>query len=298
MVLTDIDKDFVEIINNLNRNGFRPFSSCDGVDKNHIEAGKEIPGDAYINFLNSDNILNLMAVMLRDKDNFSIDVDNLSHVEPYMYFENKIDGISNGVRFSNHNGELTDYFSKIVNGVINKEIVPREEEKKLLMELDSVLEDENTNLHFVVYLNTWNNNKDKRINSMYIETKFGLGYDYDLDELTNEISEKLGIDITSPYELEGRDEYIDKDRNILTYIYLNNEHASKIPDLIRYCKEREKDLKRIERVHSDISEEEMYEEYERYEASLKEQFEEYDDYEYDSEEYRLDKNDVPDDIGI
>lgn len=70
MKITGIDKDFEDIIYYLDKNGFKPFASCDGVEANHVNP-KDV-NKAYICFLKSPKIINLMAELLKDRENFNI----------------------------------------------------------------------------------------------------------------------------------------------------------------------------------------------------------------------------------
>lgn len=126
MTKKEIDKDFVEIIDYLNKMGFKTFSSCDGVLANHKK--KEEVDLAYVAFLKSPKIIELMTVFLRDKEHFQIMISNNSQAEPYYYLDNLIQGNVYNVGFSNKNGELTAYFEKIIRSLSEEKIKVSEQE--------------------------------------------------------------------------------------------------------------------------------------------------------------------------
>ena len=71
MKISGIDKDFVDIIEYLNENGYKTFASCDGVLEHHAD-DIVVPSSAYISFLKSPKIIDLMAQFAKDKDKFII----------------------------------------------------------------------------------------------------------------------------------------------------------------------------------------------------------------------------------
>ena len=126
MKISGIDKDFVDIIYYLDSKGFKPFASCDGVWANH-ENPNEV-GDAYISFLKSPRIIELMAEFLKDGENFDVMLKSDSHEGPYELYGNIISGTTYNVYFSNKNGEKTDHFKNIIKKTVEKEhSVPSDE---------------------------------------------------------------------------------------------------------------------------------------------------------------------------
>ena len=105
MQVSEIDKDFIDIVNILNANGLRPFSSCDGVESHHTEEDK--PLCAYIGLLESKKGIDLLVACLRDKSNFDVIMENNTHKEAYMLYGNRIDGNAYLIFFDNSEGERT-----------------------------------------------------------------------------------------------------------------------------------------------------------------------------------------------
>lgn len=248
MKITDIDKDFVDIINNLNDSGFRPWASCDGVDRNHDPDKKPI--HAYISFLNSSNIIDLMSALYKDKENFSIEIRTPSHVYPYYYYENLIEGLIFSVRFENHNSERTDYFSRIINGVIDKSIKVGQDETRLLTDISNLLgHDDNSLLYLEVCLNYryhMTSCLDERINSISIGSKSGSNRCLDMEEALNKVSQDYGLEVVEYYDkkfVDKHKEFIYKVGQYYFNVYLTDENVNKIPEIIQKVQEMEKDLK-------------------------------------------------------
>ena len=112
MKISGIDEDFVDIIDYLDSKGFSPFASCDGVLAHH--ENKEKPTSAYIAFLKSNRIIDVMLAFLRDKSNFSVSLSNSTHTDSYDLYGNIIEGNTYQVYFDNLQGQLTEYFKRIV----------------------------------------------------------------------------------------------------------------------------------------------------------------------------------------
>ncbi len=70
MKISGIDKDFVNIINYLDENGFKPYASCDGVEENHLES--QPAALAYISFLKVMALLILWLLLKEIRKNFRI----------------------------------------------------------------------------------------------------------------------------------------------------------------------------------------------------------------------------------
>ena len=119
MKISGIDKDFEDIIYYLDNNGFKPFASCDGVEANHIEPNKV--HDAYIAFLKSPRINDLMAEFLKEKENFNIVLTSENHFSPYELYGNIISGVTYDVHFSNKLGENTQYFKDVIRRLIGNQ---------------------------------------------------------------------------------------------------------------------------------------------------------------------------------
>ena len=137
MKISGIDEDFVDIINYLDKIGYKPFASCDGVLAHHDDP--EMVDDAYISFLESPKIVELMASFLKD-GKFTITFENATRQKPYDLYGNEITGNHYSVYFSNLEGELTSYFMDIIMQT-TKENIDKDDVAKL-SKLSSILEED------------------------------------------------------------------------------------------------------------------------------------------------------------
>ena len=248
MKISGIDKDFVDIIDYLNNKGFYTYASCDGVLEHHENKNKPIK--AYIAFLKSDKIVDVMAVFLRDKSNFSVSLSNSTHTCPYELYGNIIKGNTYQVNFYNLQGQLTEYFKKIVIGTVDEKISISDEEIEKLIKLDECLEKtEDSEISFTVELNREYQpftNKSGKTNCLIIRTKEGLGYNKNMQELAQIISEKFGISLKKDEygeNFENVDEFMvpQFDRCSLEYCF-KDEDLSKVIDIIELTRIKEKSL--------------------------------------------------------
>ncbi len=251
MKINEIDEDFVDIIDYLNNKGFCPFSSCDGVLAHH--ENKDKPTNAYIAFLKSGRIIDLMVALLRDKSNFSISLSNSTHTYPYELYGNILEGNQYIVGFDNLQGQLTEYFEKIVKGVADEKILISDEEKEKLMRLDECLEKtKESEINFIIDLNVEYQpftNRRGKTNRLFIRTKDGMNYDRNMQEMSQIISEKFGIPLKKDEygeNFEDADEFIVAgfDRRYLEY-YFKDEDLSKVIEIIELTKNKEKSLETL-----------------------------------------------------
>lgn len=249
MVVSEIDEDFVDIINLLNENGFKPFSSCDGVLSHHTPENR--PLGAYIAFLKSDGIIDLFTAMTRDNSDFIVEFSNNAHMFAYEYFGNIINGDLCTIRFDNEYGEKTGYFKQIITGIINGEIVVSDDEKEQLQQLSECLDmTENSELCFIVSKNCKYQpgmRKNGRTNKLTIRTRVDLGYERNMKECANLISKKFGIVLRSDnyYDenFEDLEEFIVPEFDNCSLQYFSpDQDLTKIMQIIDYVKEHEKDL--------------------------------------------------------
>lgn len=173
MKVSGIDADFVELIDELVAAGFRPFASCDGVEAHHA---KENPATyAYIAFMNSPKIIELMAAFQRDSDVFSVSLETQSSKSPQELYGNLIEGNRFNVYFHNQRGQYTDYFKKIIAGVIDGTISISDEEKDFLERLSAELGSyKDSDLSIGLTMNTTYQpymNKPGKTNMLAIHTK-------------------------------------------------------------------------------------------------------------------------------
>lgn len=199
MKKSNIDKDFIDIIDYLINMGFKPFSSCDGVLANHADP-KSVTA-AYISFLKSKKIIELMAAFLKSENskNFEINIQNNSFSYPYEYLGNIISGNRYTVYFDNKNGNATSDFEKIIKSVAENKISILDNEIQILSNIDKAISDDgNSNLNFSISLNSKYQPYIKRtnsINKLLITTKENLNSNNykDMNFLCNILSKKFGI---------------------------------------------------------------------------------------------------------
>lgn len=245
MKISNIDKDFVNIINYLDKVGFKPFASCDGVVANHDDPDSVI--SAYISFLKSPQIIDLMAVFLRDKETFEVTISNNTHNKQYYLYDNLIDGNNFSVYFSNKDGKVTDYFEKIIMNVVDKNINIPSDKKEILNKLSEILEDdENSDLYFRVSFNSKYQpymRKNGKINVLNINTKAGCKYYRDMNELIEMLSKQYVITKKSDGlgESYAEDEFA-VSRDSSCEIYFKDEYVEQILNQINYIKEIEQTL--------------------------------------------------------
>lgn len=248
MIVEGIDEDFVNIMEYLNNNGFRTFASCDGVLEHH-DKPEEVIG-AYISFLKSPKIIKLMAEFLKQKDKFSVVINNNTTLEPYYIYGNQIEGMRYGVYFSNEYGELTQEIEKIIMQLNEKE--PISEEERKIEKINNTLEkaDEQCDLSFNVYLNIEMN---RHINMLDIFTKDDGGYYRDMRNLGEKLSNKFETKIKSLKLGEISESEICTYNNIEQFaiidekgqsytMYFRDEKLSEILNYISYIKDIYKQL--------------------------------------------------------
>lgn len=224
MKISGIDPDFINIIDYLDEKGYKPFASCDGVLANHDSP--EQVYEAYISFLESPKIVELMAKFSKDAK-FRIDIGNSTHKNPYELYGNEIEGNQYSVYFSNENGELTSHFEDVIMQVEKESVSSNEVEK--LGKLSSILkDDENSNLYFNVSISS-----GMEDNTLSISTK-GDCEKRDMDELINMLYERfsedeIAVDIFSK-------------KNTQFNIWFSDEQFEQILELISYSKSIENDI--------------------------------------------------------
>lgn len=228
MKISGIDPDFINIIDYLDEKGYKPFASCDGVLANHDSP--EQVNDAYISFLESSKIVELMAKFSKDPK-FRVDISNSTKKNPYELYGNEIEGNQYSVYFSNKNGELTSHFEDVIMQVEKENTSSNEVEK--LGRLSSILKDDkNSNLHFNVSLNS-----RMEPNTLHISTKVECEK-RDMDELINMLYERFSED-------EIAVDFFSK-RNTEFNILFSDEQFEQILELISYSKSIEGDIPILE----------------------------------------------------
>ena len=262
MKVSEIDEDIADIVEYLNDNGFRPYSSCDGVLAHHDEDNK--PTYAYLAFLKSDRIIDVLAAFLRDKDNFFVSLSSSTHMHPYELYGNMISGNTYQVYFDNLQGQLTEYFKKIIKGVVDEKIAISDDEKEGLVRLDECLrKDEDSELSFIVELNREYQpytGKSGKTHMLTITTKEGLSYSRNMQELAQIISKQFGITLKKEEfgeSFDDVDEFIvpQIDKCSLHYCF-NDDDLKKVIEIIEAARAKEKSLGTME-----INEPDDYDDY-------------------------------------
>ena len=274
MKISGIDKDFVDIVYYLDNMGFKPFASCDGVEANHKE-----PNDvskAYIAFLESDKIIDLMAAFLKDKEKFSISLGSESHFKPYEMYGNLISGTTYQVSFLNEIGQNTDYFESIIRMIAEEKEPISSEDNRDLEILDKTLkENSESDLSFRVSFSEEYKpymGKNGRINELIIQTKVEEGrieenvwikQERDLEVLAGILANKYNI----PRRIDGKEEKYPEIEFIISEIdktscsiYFTYEHLPQILEIIKYAREIAHTLPVFESKEWVGSDEELYNE--------------------------------------
>lgn len=229
MKISGIDEDFVDIINYLDKIGYKPFASCDGVLAHHNDP--EMVDDAYISFLESPKIVELMASFLKD-GKFTITFENATSQKPYDLYGNEIAGNRYSVYFSNRESELTSYFKDIIMQK-TKENIDKDDVAKL-SKLSSVLEDdEESELTYSVSLNS-----RMEPNRLSIGTKKDCEHKKDMYALIDILYDQFPDDeITIDYFTKRSSEFD---------IIFSDEQFDQILEVISYCKDIEHTLPILE----------------------------------------------------
>ncbi len=170
--------------------------------------------------------MDLMAAFLRDKEMFEVSISSNSHVNPYDYFGNIISGNTYQVYFENKQGELTNYFERIIEGVNEKSIDIKEEEKEQIKKAAEFLnKTEDSELQYGIHLNGEYQpymRKDGKTNFITIMSKEELEEARDMEACSKLISEKFGIPIKEEGYSESFDdveEFIVAQKSYLQYFF-------------------------------------------------------------------------------
>ena len=123
----------------------------------------------YIIFKECDEIVDLLTVLNRDSDNFSIMISNKNNEMNY------------GVFFDNKNSEMSEYFTKIVYGFLQEEIRLKGKERDFLSRINERLKKSvNGDLSYSINLNDEYfeyMNKTGKTNIISIRSKSGIDMD-------------------------------------------------------------------------------------------------------------------------
>ena len=189
----------------------------------------------YIIFKECDEIVDLLTVLNRDGDNFSIMISNKNNEMNY------------GVFFDNKNSEMSEYFTKIVYGFLQEEIRLKGKERDFLSRINERLKKSvNGDLSYSINLNDEYfeyMNKTGKTNIISIRSKSGI----DMDDFA-----KFFAKNTNLKKIQNDNDYIDSSNFIestidrrTAIINLDKSNVNKIVDVIDFSNDMVKSLNRV-----------------------------------------------------
>ena len=189
----------------------------------------------YIIFKECDEIVDLLTVLNRDSDNFSIMISNKNNEMNY------------GVFFDNKNSEMSEYFTKIVYGFLQEEIRLKGKERDFLSRINERLKKSvNGDLSYSINLNDEYfeyMNKTGKTNIISIRSKSGI----DMDDFA-----KFFAKNTNLKKIQNDNDYIDSSNFIessidrrTAIINLDKSNVNKIVDVIDFSNDMVKSLNRV-----------------------------------------------------
>ena len=189
----------------------------------------------YIIFKECDEIVDLLTVLNRDGDNFSIMISNRNNEMNY------------GVFFDNKNSEMSEYFTKIVYGFLQEEIRIKGKERDFLSRINERLKKSvNGDLLYSINLNDEYfeyMNKTGKTNIISIRSKSGI----DMDDFA-----KFFAKSTNLKKIQNDNDYIDSSNFIessidrrTAIINLDKSNVNKIVDVIDFSNDMVKSLNRV-----------------------------------------------------
>lgn len=189
----------------------------------------------YIIFKECDEIVDLLTVLNRDSDNFSIMISNKNNEMNY------------GVFFDNKNSEMSEYFTKIVYGFLKEEIRLKGKERDFLSRINERLKKSvNGDLSYSINLNDEYfeyMNKTGKTNIISIRSKTGI----DMDDFA-----KFFAESTNLKKIKNDNDYIDSSNFIessidrrTAIINLDKSNVNKIVDVIDFSNDMVKSLNRV-----------------------------------------------------
>lgn len=189
----------------------------------------------YIIFKECDEIVDLLTVLNRDGDNFSIMISNKNNEMNY------------GVFFDNKNSEMSEYFTKIVYGFLQEEIRLKGKERDFLSRINERLKKSvNGDLSYSINLNDEYfeyMNKTGKTNIISIRSKSGI----DMDDFA-----KFFAKSTNLKKIKNDNDYIDSSNFIessidrkTAIINLDKYNVNKIVDVIDFSNDMVKSLNRV-----------------------------------------------------
>ena len=189
----------------------------------------------YIIFKECDEIVDLLTVLNRDGDNFSIMISNKNNEMNY------------GVFFDNKNSEMSEYFTKIVYGFLQEEIRLKGKERDFLSRINERLKKSvNGDLSYSINLNDEYfeyMNKTGKTNIITVRSRSGN----DIDEFA-----RIFAKSTNLKKIKNDNDYIDSSNFIestidrrTAIINLDKSNVNKIVDVIDFSNDMVKSLNRV-----------------------------------------------------
>ena len=189
----------------------------------------------YIIFKECDEIVDLLTVLNRDSDNFSIMISNRNNEMNY------------GVFFDNKNSEMSEYFTKIVYGFLQEEIRLKGKERDFLSRINERLKKSvNGDLSYSINLNDEYfeyMNKTGKTNIISIRSKSGI----DMDDFAKSFAKNTNLK-----KIQNDNDYIDSSNFIessidrrTAIINLDKSNVNKIVDVIDFSNDMVKSLNRV-----------------------------------------------------
>lgn len=189
----------------------------------------------YIIFKECDEIVDLLTVLNRDGDNFSIMISNKNNEMNY------------GVFFDNKNSEMSEYFTKIVYGFLQEEIRLKGKERDFLSRINERLKKSvNGDLSYSINLNDEYfeyMNKTGKTNIVSIRSKSGI----DMDDFA-----KFFAKSTNLKKIKNDNDYIDSSNFIessidrkTAIINLDKFNVNKIVDVIDFSNDMVRSINRV-----------------------------------------------------
>ena len=192
-----------------------------------------------------------MAAFLMDTETFNVHLRSENSKDPIYLYGNEIKGNTFMVYFENFNGERTEYFKKIIRGVLEHSISLNDEYRSLIENIINALENSQykhdsesvkSDMCYDIELNNiyhtfpQTNKNDRKINSIRIATKSEYGYFRNMHDLAQLLSKKYGFPtvLEDIYMGETQDEeFIQVFPNgVYLYVYLKDNKLPMIAEII------------------------------------------------------------------
>ena len=191
----------------------------------------------YVIFKECDEMIDLLSVLNRDSDNFSIMISN------------KNDEMNYGVFFDNKNFGMAGYFTKIVYGFLQEEIKPKSKEREFLSRINERLKKSikgevsysvNLNDEYFEYMN-----KTGKTNIITVHSRSGN----DMDEFVRVFAKSTNLKkIQNDNDYNDSTNFIESSIDKKTAIInLDKSNSNKIVDVIDFGNELMKRLNNIKK---------------------------------------------------